>query len=133
MHEQRRETILVVDDDQELRGGICRILRREGYTAIPAGRGIEAQWCVEQHGAKVDLLIAGLAGPEGDAYHLGIPLGRLLSCVPVLFISASAREAHVRSGLLHPHTPFLRTPIPPAILTRRIRQLLDRLRLHPLM
>lgn len=122
----RRETILVVDEAEQLRIDLCRILRSHGYAAIPAGRGIEAHWCIEQHGTKVDLLIAGLAGPEADAYHLGIPIGRLFPRVAVLFVSAEAHETHLRSGLLHPHTPYLRTPFPPAVLARKVRQILDR-------
>jgi DNA-binding response OmpR family regulator len=121
-----RETILVVDDEQQLRTDLCRILRQEGYVAIPTGRGPEAHWCVEQHGERVDLLIAALAAPEADAYHLGIPIGRLFPLTTALFISPGAREEHVRRGLLHPGTPFLRTPFPPRALTRTVRVLLDR-------
>jgi CheY-like chemotaxis protein len=121
-----RETILVVDDEPQLRGDLCRILRREGYVAIPAGRGLEAQWCVERHGDRVDLLVAGLAAPEADAYHLGIPIGQLFPRTPALFFSSGAREHHLRRGLLHPTTPFLRTPFPPMTFTRTVRRLLDR-------
>lgn len=123
---REHETILVVDDERQFRTDLCRILRAEGYVAIPAGRGPEAQWCVERHGDRVDLLIAQLAAPEADDYHLGIPLGRLFPCTPALFISRTAREEHVRRGLLLPHTPFLRTPFPPAALRRTVRVLLDR-------
>ena len=128
-----RETILVVDDETHVRTDLCRILRREGYVAIPAGRGPEAHWCVERHGERVDLLIATLAAPEDDAYHLGIPLGRLFPGTTALFISPGAREQHVRRGLLHPGTPFLRTPFPPRVLTRIVRVLLDRRTSYPLM
>ena len=121
-----RETILVVDDEQHLRTDLCRILRQEGYVAIPAGRGPEAQWCVERHGARVDLLIAALAAPEADGYHLGIPIGQLFPGIAALFISRDAHEVHLRRGLLHPATPFLRTPFPPRTLTRIVRSLLDR-------
>jgi DNA-binding response OmpR family regulator len=134
MHASRvRETILVVEDQPQLRGELCRILRRDGYVAIPARRGPEAQWCVERHGDRIDLLVAELAAPEADEYHLGIPIGRLFPRTPALFISRSAREEHVRRGLLLPHTPFLRTPFPPATLSRTVRALLDRRRSAELM
>ena len=128
-----RETILVVDDEPQLRASLCHILRRDGYVAIPAGRGLEAQWCIERHGDRVDLLVAGLAGPEADGYHLGIPIGTLFPRTPALFLSSSAREQHVRRGVLHPGTPFLRVPFPPAVLTRVVRRLLDHPRSRPLM
>ena len=121
-----RETILVVDDAHQLRTDLCRILRREGYVAIPAGRGVEAHWCVERHGDRIDLLIAALAAPEADAYHLGVPLSRLFLRTPALFFASGAREQHIRDGLLHPATPFLRVPFPPTALTRMVRAILDR-------
>ena len=128
-----RETILVVNDESHVRSDLCRILRREGYVAIPAGRGLEAQWCVERHGEQLDLLVAGLAGPEADAYHLGIPIGALFPRTPALFVSHAAREHHLRRGLLHPATPFLRMPFTPLALTRVVRRLLDRRSSRPLM
>ncbi len=121
-----RETILVVDDEPHFRSDLCRILRREGYVAIPTGRGPETQWCVDRHGERLDLLIASLAQPEADEYHLGIPLGRLFPRTPALFISPTAKAEHVRRGLLRPDTPFLQTPFPPAVLRKAVRLLLDR-------
>lgn len=121
-----RETILVVDDEQHFRTDLCRILRREGYVAIPAGRGPETQWCVDRHGERLDLLIAALARPEADDYHLGIPLGRLFPRVPALFFSPTAKVQHVRRGLLRPDTPYLQTPFPPVVLRKMVRALLDR-------
>ena len=121
-----RETILVVNDEPYVRSDLCRILRREGYVAIPAGPGLEAQWCVERHGDRLDLLVAGLAGPEADAYHLGIPIGALFPWTPALFVSRAAREHHVRRGLLHQTTPFLRMPFTPVALAKAVRRLLDR-------
>ena len=128
-----RRTILVVEDEEMLRGEVCRILRHAGYVAIPAGRGPEAHWCVDRHGDCIDLLVAQLARPEADDYHLGIPISRLFPRTPALFISRAAREEHVRRGLLRPDTPFLRTPFPPAALTRTVASLLSRPRAAPLM
>lgn len=121
-----RETILVVDAEAASRASVCRTLRAEGYVVIPAGLGPEAHWCVERHGSRVQLLLAQLAAPEADEYHLGIPIGRLFPGTPVIFTSSEPREHHVRRGLLHPSTPFLRTPCPPALLARTVRRVLDR-------
>jgi CheY-like chemotaxis protein len=121
-----RETILVVDDTESLRNDVCRILRGEGYTVISAGRGVEAQWCVERHGMRVDLLLAALASPEADNYHLGIPFGMLHPYRPVIFTSPRNRHENIRRGLLDPRSPFLQKPFPPYMLTRLVRLVLDR-------
>jgi CheY-like chemotaxis protein len=123
---ESRETILVVDDAESLRNDVCRILRVEGYTVISAGRGLEAQWCVERHGMQVDLLLADLASPEADNYHLGIPLGMLHPYRPVIFTSPRNRHENIRRGLLDPRSPFLQKPFPPYLLTRLVRMVLDR-------
>ena len=120
------ETILVVEQEPAARASLCRTLRAEGYQVIPVGRGLETQWCVERQGSWLHLLVAELAAPETDHYHLGIPLGCLLSSTPVIFTSREPRETHLRRGLLHPATPFLRTPASPAVIARMVRRVLDR-------
>lgn len=120
------ETILVVEEEPTARATLCRTLQAEGYQVIPVGRGLETQWCVERQGSWLHLLVAELAAPEKDHYHLGIPLTRLLSNTPVIFTSREPRETHVRRGVLHPGTPFLRTPASPGVIARLVRRVLDR-------
>lgn len=119
------ETILVVADQEAVRTLVCGILRRQGYTAIPARSGVEAQWYAEQHGNTVDLLVTDLMLPETDGYHLGIPFGQLHPHTPVLFMSSWPHEETIRRGLLHPRAPYLQKPFPPRVLRRKVRQVLD--------
>jgi DNA-binding response OmpR family regulator len=119
------ETILVVHENESLRSHVCRVLRAEGYRAIPAGHSVAAQWCVERHGSEVDLLLIDLAPPPARDYHLGIPLGALWPHTPVIFTSVDGREENIRRGLLHPRSPFLRSPFPPRVLARTVRAVLD--------
>jgi CheY-like chemotaxis protein len=119
------ETILVVEHEPAARATLCRTLRAEGYVVIPAGRGLETHWCVERHASRLHLLVAELAAPEADHYHLGIPIARLLSSIRVIFTSREPRETHLRRGLLHPATPFMRTPAPPGVIARTVRRILD--------
>jgi two-component system cell cycle sensor histidine kinase/response regulator CckA len=122
---ESRETILVVDDAESLRSDVCRILRGEGYTVVSASRGVEAHWCLER-GMRVDLLLADLASPEADNYHLGIPLGLLHPHRPVIFTSPRNRYENIQRGLLDPRSPFLQKPFPPYLLTHLVRMVLDR-------
>ena len=119
------ETILVVEHEPAARATLCRTLRAEGYVVIPAGRGLETHWCVERHASRLHLLVAELAVPESDHYHLGIPITRLLASIRVIFTSREPRETHLRRGLLHPATPFMRTPAPPGVIARTVRRILD--------
>jgi DNA-binding response OmpR family regulator len=119
------ETILIVHEDDVLRSHVCRVLRAEGYTAIPARHSVEAQWCVERHAAEVDLLVIDLAPPLTRDYNLGIPLGALWPHTPVIFTAVEGREESIRRGLLHPRAPFLQNPFPPRVLTRTVRSVLN--------
>lgn len=119
-----RERILVVDDTESLRSDVCRILRGEGYEVVSASGGVEAQWCLER-GMRVDLLLADLASPQADDYHLGIALGMLHPHRPVIFTSARNRHENIQRGLLDPRSPFLQKPFPPYLLTRLVRMVLD--------
>lgn len=127
----RCHTVLVIDSDDGTRGEICRILREAGYDAIPARHAVEAQWCVERHGAHLDLIVTDLAPPEADVFHLGIPIGAVLGHRPVLFLSTRRRESLVAAGLLRPDTPFLQKPAAPYLLLRAVRAAITRWQAPP--
>ena len=120
-----RETILVVQEDEALRTHVCRVLKAQGYNTIAAGHSVGAQWCVERHGAEVDLLLIDLTPPESRDYNLSIPLGALWPHTPVIFTSESGRAENIRRGLLHPRAAFLQQPFAPYVLTRTVRAVLD--------
>ncbi|HET8650531.1 MAG TPA: response regulator [Gemmatimonadales bacterium] len=127
----RQPTILVVDDDADLRNRTCRILRSAGYVAIPARQGMDAHWCLDERTGKVDLLITELLPPEPDGYHLGIAYRRVLAHTPVIFLSRASREENIRRGLLHPQAPFLPKPFSPEMLRRKVREVLKEWRSVP--
>ena len=103
---------------------MCRTLRNEGYLAVPARSGIEAQW-LHDHGLwKADLLLTSFAPAELDGYHPGIAVGALLDRIPILFMSELDRTESVRRGLIFPWAPYLRYPAPPSVLRRTVGQAL---------
>ena len=127
----RGETILVVDDDEAARVQLCALLARDGYVAVPARGGVEAQWYAERHAGSLALIVTDVPAPEADGYHFGLPVGLLQYHAPVLFLSRRGREESVRRGLVHPQASFLRRPAPPALVLRRVRATIDRRRAPP--
>jgi CheY-like chemotaxis protein len=119
-------TILLLDDADVRRELLCRILRTEGYRAIPARSGIEAQW-LHEHGAwsRADLLVTGFAPAELDGYHPGFAVGALLDRIPILFMSELERAESIRRGLIRPSAPYLRYPASPGVLRRTVRRALS--------
>jgi DNA-binding response OmpR family regulator len=125
MAQQRlSRTVLVVDNDEDMRAAMCRILRRDGFVAIPAGQDPMARWLLDEHGHAVDLIVTDLLPPAPDGYHLGIPFGLRQPYLPVLYTATEPRDEQVRRGLLHPKAPYLRKPFPPRELARAVRETL---------
>jgi DNA-binding response OmpR family regulator len=125
-------TILVLDDAESRRELLCRMLRQEGYRAVPARSGIEAQWLHDHELWRADLLLTGFAPAELDGYHPGFAVSALLDRVPILFMSELDRGESVRRGLILPSAPYLRYPAPPGVLRRTVRQALSGQKRRPL-
>ncbi|MDQ2669557.1 MAG: response regulator [Gemmatimonadota bacterium] len=118
---RRAPLVLIVDNDEAIRTTMSRLLRAEGYRAMPATQGVDANWVVERHGGEIVLVITDLLPPAPDGYHLGIPYERLRPYTPVLFTARASREENIRRGLLHPRAPYLRKPFAPSIFVRSVR------------
>jgi CheY-like chemotaxis protein len=125
-------TILVLDDAEPRRELLCRTLRLEGYRAVAARSGVEAQWLQAHERWTADLLLTTFAPVELDGYHPGFAVGALLDRIPILFMSELDRAESVRRGLIFPGTPYLRYPAPPGVLRRAVRQALSAPRRKPL-
>lgn len=125
-------TIVVLDDAEARRELLCRTLRMEGYRAVPARSGIEAQWLHEHERWEADLLLTTFAPAELDGYHPGLAVGALLERIPILFMSELDRAESVRRGLIVPGAPYLRYPAPPGVLRRTVRLALSAPRRKPL-
>jgi len=123
--EVRAPTIVVLDDGEARRELLCRVLRAEGYRAVPARSGIEAQWLHEHDLWRADLLLTSFAPAELDGYHPGFAVGALLDRMPILFMSELDRSESVRRGLIFPSAPYLRYPAPPGVLRRTVRRALS--------
>jgi CheY-like chemotaxis protein len=124
-------TILVLDDTESRRDLLCRTLRLEGYRAVPARSGVEAQWLHQHERWQADLLLTTFAPAELDGYHPGIAVGALLGRIPILFMSELDHSESIRRGLIIPGVPYLRYPSPPGVLRRTVRHALSTPRQNP--
>ena len=120
-----RETILVVEDQGELRRAATRILERYGYRVLAAADGEEALALYLANRADIGLLFSDLVMPRlgGEGLYRRI---RAEGGAPrVLFASGySSRDAVERTGL-DPRLPFIAKPWTLPDLVRRVREVLD--------
>ena len=120
------ETILLVEDEESLRQLAVRVLAGAGYRVLAAGGPAEAVRLWRENGARADLLLADLNLPSVGGVLLAERLRCELPDLRVLFISGVADPGGSGSGARPTDSEFLQKPFTPAVLARRVREILDR-------
>jgi two-component system cell cycle sensor histidine kinase/response regulator CckA len=115
--EPRIPTILVVDDEPQVRRLATRALEHEGYHVIQATDGLEALGLFTDD-AGIDLLVTDVRMPHTDGIVLAAALRRRYPHVPVLFMSGFPR------GTEPAPEPFLAKPFEMQALCDRVKELL---------
>jgi two-component system, cell cycle sensor histidine kinase and response regulator CckA len=86
-------TILLVEDEKDLRGLNARGLTSRGYTVLQAGNGVEAIEVLEKHDGTIDLVVSDVVMPEMDGPALLKELRRRRPDLKIVFVSGYAEEA----------------------------------------
>jgi signal transduction histidine kinase/CheY-like chemotaxis protein len=119
-----QETILVVEDDGEVRAFAARVLRELGYHVLEANNADEALVTVREQ--PIDLLFTDLGLPGTDGRQLADLARQLRPTLKVLFTTGYARNAIVHNGTLDADVDMIPKPFSSEALGRRVRQILDR-------
>ncbi len=90
-------TILLVEDEEGLRGLNARGLGSRGYTVLQAANGVEAIEAIERHSGKIDLVVSDVVMPEMDGPTLLKELRRRDPGVKIIFVSGYAEEAFAKN------------------------------------
>jgi two-component system cell cycle sensor histidine kinase/response regulator CckA len=117
-------TILLVDDDKDLREFLYQHLLHCGHSVLQAGSGTEALERFRQHINDIDLLISDIVMPGICGDQLAMQILEKKPGLPVLLISGNS-DAHLRSAIpLKEGTNFLRKPFSIDTLEKLITSLL---------
>ena len=119
--------ILVAEDDEQLRHLFCRVLSRNGFTAIPAEDGQHALELMEKE--YVDLVVSDIMMPRLDGYGLLQALRDSGDQIPVLMITAKDSFQDMQHGFLSGADDYMVKPINVNELVLRVHALLRRAQL----
>ncbi len=118
------ETILLVEDDDQVRVLARDVLRRSGYVVLEAPNGGEALLICEQHGSSIHLLLTDVILPRLSGRQLAERLRVLRPEMKVLFMSGYADDTILQHGVLESDAAYLQKPLTPASLTRKVWEVL---------
>ena len=119
------ETILLVEDEAQVRAIVKRTLERGGYAVLSASSPEEALRLCETSLMHIDLLLTDVVMPQMNGRELAERVRALRPTIKTLFMSGYTDDAILRHGVLDEGVPFLQKPVTPSNLTRKVRETLD--------
>jgi len=119
------ETILIVEDQDEVRKLTRRMLEARGYHVLVAASGADALRIADQAAGRIDLLLTDVIMPGMSGREVALLLGPAHPNMRVLFVSGYTDESIVHEGMLEPGLAFLQKPFTAEGLARKVREVLD--------
>jgi len=118
------ETILLVDDQQEVRAIAKTMLSRHGYHVIEADSGVAALELLKSEDPHIDVLLTDVIMPVLGGQELARQVRALRPDVRVLFASGYTDDVLVQQGGLQPGAEWIQKPYTKDALVRKVRAVL---------
>jgi len=121
---QTAPTVLVVDDEEDLREAMCRMLQRRGFATLAAADPAEAVAICRDPGRSVDLLLTDLGMPGTSGCMLARLAIEVRPELRVLYVSGLSREMALDQGLLADEATLVQKPYTAEGLSLAVRRAL---------
>jgi two-component system cell cycle sensor histidine kinase/response regulator CckA len=117
--------VLLVEDDEALRGLLSETLEGNGYTVLATRNGAEALQVADAHAGTIHLIVTDLIMPGMTGHHPAEEIASTRPEAKVLYISGYSNEAVTSRGVLSRGSAFPGKPFTPEGLLGKARELLD--------
>jgi two-component system, cell cycle sensor histidine kinase and response regulator CckA len=122
---QNSETVLLVEDEEEVRSAVGESLQMRGYSVLRARHGREALMICRRHEGPIHLLLTDVVMPQMTGPELAQRISLLRPEIKVLYVSGYTSDALAQHNMIAPGTAFLQKPFTPEALARQVRAVLD--------
>ncbi|MBI3628628.1 MAG: response regulator [Candidatus Rokubacteria bacterium] len=121
---QGSETVLLVEDDEEVRDLVREMLVALGYSVLEAARPVEAMRLAEEHPGPIHVMITDVVMPQMSGRRLAEHLAPRRPEMKALYMSGYTENAIARHDVLEPGTVLLEKPFAPEDLARKMREVI---------
>ena len=122
---QRSVTILIVEDDDNLRNLLQRTLEAVGFPVLPAADGAQGLRLCQQHNGTIDLMVSDIVMPRLNGLQLAEQVRATHPDMKFLFITGFADEFPELRELVRTGATILEKPFLPSELLRKVEDTLD--------
>ena len=119
------ETILVVEDEPDVRRVVCKMLTMQGYRVLEAPGPVEAMAIFENDVGQIDLLLTDVIMPVMNGRELSKQIALLRPEIKTLYISGYADGVIGDTGILPEGINYLQKPFTPDALTAKVDRILN--------
>ena len=122
---EQGETILLVEDDKDVRSYLSDALRGLHYRVLSAANATTALKLLAEDALRIDILLTDIVMPGMNGRELGERATQLRPHLKVLYMTGYSRNAVVHHGRLDQGVDLLQKPISTQVLASRLRDMLD--------
>ena len=119
------ETILLVEDEEEVRTLVSKILQMRGYTVLYAQEGAEALHISQSHPGRIHLVLTDMVMPGMSGREVAERLAVARRDIKVMYMSGYTGKGTIHHDVPDPGTTFLQKPFTPEDLAFKVRKALD--------
>jgi DNA-binding response OmpR family regulator len=123
--QEERPTVLVVDDEEDLRDIMRRMLERRGFSTLVAGDAEEAVGLCRDHAGPIDVLVTDLGLPGVSGGDLARGAADLRPDLGIIYISGLPKDIAVTKGLITEDALLVKKPFTSDLLLDALRLVLS--------